>query len=702
MPAASTRDLTRFVTASTVLAVGLSAGLSTTPSTAVAAGSTAADPVACSTPLLERATRGSEVRAASRSDLAAAAEVNGLSVRELAAEVAADRTVWLDTCGRSFHVEAAHPMAAVSSPADEASTLASSDLEAPASTFALESNPGADLTIYLDFTGGEVSDTAWNDTYDASSITVLPYSITSPADTTFTAAELREVQQAWQVVAEDFASFDVNVTTKPPAPGAIERSSPTDTTYGTRVLITGGGPIYEACGCGGVAYVDVFDRADAHEYYQPAWVFTFGTTTSGKRLGEAASHEAGHNLGLGHDGTVGASYYPGAAPWAPIMGQSYDQPVTQWSRGDYPGGTNTEDDVAVIAAQLGVRDDDHADTAAGATELADTPLDGVITTRTDADAFTFSAAGSTTLTAAPGPGFPDLDIGVRILDSSGALVAAVDPAAVRVGPSTASGLGATWTATLTREPATYTVVVDGVGTGDPATSGRYSDYASLGRYDLSLVTDTPGGANLVAVSTSPAPARVGVAFRAVAAHATGGEAPYAWSATGLPAGLTLDAGTAVLTGTPTAAGSFGVTAQVRDHAGGSASTAFVVTVDPGSPTVVTTVPDVVVTPAPTTPPAGSAVPLPVAVLGFVTGAHLPKGQVRHGYRAMIVIRGASGAVSWRQSGRVPPGLRLVHRTSGGLAVRGRPTQAGRYVVTLVATDTSGARSSRRFALRISR
>jgi len=45
--------------------------------------------------------------------------------------------------------------------------------------------------------------------------------------------------------------------------------------------------------------------------------------------------------------------------------------------------------------------------------------------------------------------------------------------------------------------------------------------------------------------------------------ATGGQTPYSWSATGLPAGLTLSTG-GLLSGTPTANGSFSVTVTVTD------------------------------------------------------------------------------------------------------------------------------------------
>jgi uncharacterized repeat protein (TIGR01451 family) len=47
--------------------------------------------------------------------------------------------------------------------------------------------------------------------------------------------------------------------------------------------------------------------------------------------------------------------------------------------------------------------------------------------------------------------------------------------------------------------------------------------------------------------------------------ATGGIAPYSWSATGLPAGLSIDPGTGVISGSPSASGPFSVTVDVIDN-----------------------------------------------------------------------------------------------------------------------------------------
>ncbi len=71
---------------------------------------------------------------------------------------------------------------------------------------------------------------------------------------------------------------------------------------------------------------------------------------------------------------------------------------------------------------------------------------------------------------------------------------------------------------------------------------------------------------------------VGTAITPFTLTATGGTAPYTWSATGLPGGITIGSSTGTVSGTPTASGTFNVTATATASAGGSGSTSFTITI----------------------------------------------------------------------------------------------------------------------------
>ena len=400
--------------------------------------------------------------------------VNDLTADELA-HLSEDDTSWLDECGRVFVVDHAVPerqQAAVTSvPAEEV----------PTDVFALASRPSSARTIYLDFDGATYSGTRWR---NGEQIVSAAYSVDGdPA--TFSATERAQIFRAWSVVAEDFAPFDVNVTTRQPVASDLTRTTGSDQRYGIPVVVTPTNSVGSTCGCGGIAYRDIFGTVGAADY-QPAWIFTSGSGTSGDNVGQVISHEVGHTFGLSHDGTSETSYYAGDKGWAPLMGSSYGRRAAQWSRGEYAGATNTEDDVAVISAKAPTLADDHPSGPVGGTRLtAGTPLAGTITSRTDVDAFSFTASTGTALTVSGPSGLSNVDVQLSIHNSLGVEVATVDPTA---DSASDASLDATWSAMLSATPTTYTVVVDGVGTGNPAEAGRYSDYGSIGTYSVTLVT----------------------------------------------------------------------------------------------------------------------------------------------------------------------------------------------------------------------
>ena len=75
---------------------------------------------------------------------------------------------------------------------------------------------------------------------------------------------------------------------------------------------------------------------------------------------------------------------------------------------------------------------------------------------------------------------------------------------------------------------------------------------------------------------------VGTAIASFTLSATGGTTPYTWSATGLPPGVTIGSSTGTVSGTPTTAGTYNVTATATGSGGsGSGSTSFTFTIGGG-------------------------------------------------------------------------------------------------------------------------
>lgn len=482
----------RALTTILATAVALGSALSLHPTPAVGAPTPGATAPGATAPVTSRAgvtpgvslPRPAQGRRALRllgDQLPAAARANAMAAHELRDLLRTDETAAVDRSGRLLFVDPA-PETAVDTTTQQAVAAASAPL---AETFALHSKPGSRRTIYLDFDGTDVSGTQWNSDFGVASGHHEGWDPrgNGPA---FDDVERARVQSIWARVAEDFAPFDVDVTTEDPGTAAITRSGESDQVFGTRVLFSASGQAAAAlCGsaCGGVAYLDVFDWPHQHPTYQPAWVLTGPLGSDTKSLAEAASHEAGHNLALDHDGTSTSGYYAGHGSWAPIMGVGYQRPITQWSRGGYPGATNAQDDLAVIASSgAPLRADEAGHTVS--TAAATLPVGPAhITADADQDVYALGTCrGEVSVAASPAAVSPNLDVSVTLLDRSGAVRARKNPLSAMVSRDAASGLAAAVTATVTS--ADYFVLVEGVGNGTALTG--YDGYGSVGAYTLEV------------------------------------------------------------------------------------------------------------------------------------------------------------------------------------------------------------------------
>lgn len=355
------------------------------------------------------------------------------------------------------------------------------------------SRPGSTNILFLDFNGHVVTNTAWNSYPDFATPfwDCRPYGIDLD-ETTFSVVEQQAIQTIWERVSEDYAPFDIDVTTEQPL--AWNR-------YVGHLLITPdtdkNGEECPHFNAGGIAFVDVFGDAEysydfAGECFSPAWVLNYELSGFAEYEAEAASHEMGHNLALSHDGTKQSSYYGGhdngSISWGPIMGTGYDQNVSQWSKGDYRLSNNPQDDLAILASQMGYRPDDFGNDHASAEPLSIGATGtvfhvGVVEQNTDEDVFRFTASsGTVDLVVSP---YRDgmsttwggnLDVILELYDAAGVLMATNNPPL-----ETLANL------MTVVSNGTYYLHIKPVGVGTPLsapTPTGYVQYGSLGQYTI--------------------------------------------------------------------------------------------------------------------------------------------------------------------------------------------------------------------------
>ncbi len=172
------------------------------------------------------------------------------------------------------------------------------------------------------------------------------------------------------------------------------------------------------------------------------------------------------------------------------------------------------------------------------------------------------------------------------------------------------------------------------------------------------------------ISSSVLPGgQVGIPFQATITG-NGGATPYTWAVTGaLPAGLSLNASSGAIAGTPTKAGAYSFTIVLTDSAGQTAQKTSSITIASAAQSL-----------------AISTTTLPQAVTG-------------QAYLATLQATGGTPPYIWNvTTGQLPPGLRLT-ATSG--QITGTPSSTGQFSFVAQVTDASSSKQTATRALALS-
>ncbi|MDE1160688.1 MAG: putative Ig domain-containing protein [Acidobacteriaceae bacterium] len=227
----------------------------------------------------------------------------------------------------------------------------------------------------------------------------------------------------------------------------------------------------------------------------------------------------------------------------------------------------------------------------------------------------------------------------------------------------------TWSLVSGTVPPGLTLSAGGALAGTPTTVGSYTFVAKVTDANSATATATYTvqiqSATLVAAGGALTNGMVGTAYSA-STSATGGTTPYSWTVVGgtLPSGLTFSPA-GMLTGTPTAAGSYTFMAKVTDANSATANATYTVLIQ--NATLV------------------------------AAGGALTNGTVGTAYSASVTATGGSTPYTWAfVSGTLPPGLTL----GANGALTGTPTTASSYTFVAKVTDANNVTANATYTVLI--
>jgi Putative Ig domain len=238
----------------------------------------------------------------------------------------------------------------------------------------------------------------------------------------------------------------------------------------------------------------------------------------------------------------------------------------------------------------------------------------------------------------------------------------------------AGGTGSkTFTTTASSLPPGITLSTTGTLAGTPTTVGTYTftitatdSVGASGSQNYTFVVNPS-----VTISTTSLPNwTVNAPNYNATIHASGGTGSLTFGTGGaaVPAGLTL-ASTGVLSGTPTAAGTFSFTITATDSLGYSTGKVYTVTIAPA------------VSLAPGT---------------------LPPDTVNIAYDRTITASGGTGTLTLATSNvtGLIPGLNVPDSGTGSIQITGTPTASGTETFTVTATDSVGGKATQTYSVTV--